>query len=105
MRGPVIMNTDGPVVELKEAEHRQVQDLIIAKASAACDHAGAGAVVEDYVASGTSGGGSGGGQQDVVMEMATNFAGGTMSRRVSFPNDKHLVTGYMEPANPWANGE
>lgn len=57
------------------------------------------------------------GKQDVAMEMPTNFPdwsssggggvglGGTMRRRVSFPNDKNLVTGYMEPANPWANGE
>lgn len=56
------------------------------------------------------------GEQDVAMEMPTNFPdwsssgggvglGGTMRRRVSFPNDKNLVTGYMEPANPWANGE
>lgn len=28
------------------------------------------------------------------------------SRRVSFPeNDKELVTGYLEPADPWACGE
>lgn len=28
------------------------------------------------------------------------------SRRVSFPdNDSELVTGYLEPANPWATGE
>lgn len=28
------------------------------------------------------------------------------SRRVSFPlHDNGLVTGYLEPANPWANGE
>lgn len=54
-------------------------------------------------------------REDVVMEkMPTNFpewstgattAAGPMMRRVSFPNDKNLVTGYMEPADPWANGE
>lgn len=58
-------------------------------------------------------------EDDVVMEIPTNFpewsttgatiaaaaATGPMMRRVSFPNDKHLVTGYMEPADPWANGE
>lgn len=49
--------------------------------------------------------------QDVVMEMSENFpdwsaaAAGATMRRVSFPNDKGLVTGYMEPADPWANGE
>lgn len=64
------------------------------------------------------GGGGGEGGQDVVMEMSANFqewgsggggdggsGGGPMRRRVSFPNDKNLVTGYMEPADPWANGE
>lgn len=57
--------------------------------------------------------------QDVVMAMPTGFpmewrdssggdgaaTGMQMQRRVSFPNDKNLVTGYMEPADPWANGE
>lgn len=53
-------------------------------------------------------------REDVVMEIPTSFpewssgattAAGSMMRRVSFPNDKNLVTGYMEPADPWANGE
>lgn len=45
-------------------------------------------------------------RQDVVMELTVNFPElATPSRRVSFPNDKELVTGYMEPADPWANGE
>lgn len=47
---------------------------------------------------------------DIAMDMPTSFpewnnGSGVASRRVSFPNDKHLVTGYMEPADPWANGE
>lgn len=59
--------------------------------------------------------GGDGDSQDVVMEMSESFpdwsaaaaAGATTvaMRRVSFPNDKRLVTGYMEPADPWANGE
>lgn len=38
----------------------------------------------------------------------TNSAGKAYQtgRRVSFPeNDSELVTGYLEPANPWATGE
>lgn len=32
--------------------------------------------------------------------------GGSLPRRVSFPkSDSELVTGYLEPANPWQNGE
>lgn len=26
-------------------------------------------------------------------------------RKVSFPTDSQLVTGYLEPVNPWADGE
>lgn len=32
-------------------------------------------------------------------------SGGSLPRRVSFPkSDSELVTGYLEPANPWENG-
>ncbi|CAH2229592.1 jg17849 [Pararge aegeria aegeria] len=44
----------------------------------------------------------------------TGVSGGTacsdvsekkINRKVSFPNDEHLVTQYFEPSNPWQDGK
>lgn len=50
-------------------------------------------------------GGSGGGSIGSCSSSLSAQAFST-ARRVSFPeNDAELVTGYLEPANPWATGE
>lgn len=118
--GLVIMNTDGlECCDIKEQQQREQQNAFYGSEAKASDE------IILINQSQSEGGGSADagvarGSQDVVMEMAQNYsdwsasgAGGpgasggpVMMRRVSFPKDnKNLVTGYMEPADPWANGE
>lgn len=118
------MNTDGSeccdIKEQKKQQQQQQQQNAFYVETKTCDEI---IIINqhqqqsDEEASASACGTGGGGyvQDDVAMEMAPNYtnewntnaaAGGTMRRRVSFPKDnKNLVTGYMEPADPWANGE
>lgn len=112
------MNTDGlECCDIKEQQQqREQQNAFYGSEAKASDE------IILINQSQSEGGGSGDGavargSQDVVMEMAQNYSdwsasggggsgGQVMMRRVSFPKDnKKLVTGYMEPADPWANGE
>lgn len=120
------MNTDGSeccdIKEQKKQQQQQQQQNAFYVETKTCDeiiiinqHQQQSDEEASASACGTGGGG-GYVQDDVAMEMAPNYTnewntnaaagGGTMRRRVSFPKDnKNLVTGYMEPADPWANGE
>lgn len=118
--GLVIMNTDGlECCDIKEQQQREQQNAFYGSEPKASDEI---ILINQSQSEGGASGDAGvaRGSQDVVMEMAQNYSGWSasgaggpgasggpvMMRRVSFPKDnKNLVTGYMEPADPWANGE
>ena len=41
---------------------------------------------------------------DFVSELSDNINSPRNSRRVSFPQDDRMVSGYMDPPNPWHDG-
>lgn len=63
--------------------------------------------LRSYCDRSTTASGAGGGSAGSTSSLSsTGGANYTTARRVSFPeNDAELVTGYLEPANPWATGE